>query len=180
MNTGLLILRLLVGGFVAAHGVQKLTYFWGGSGLIGSSEQFRNDGFTGGLLTALTAGATQVGGGVLLMLGLLTPLATAGVAGVMTVAVAVKRPKGFWSQHDGYEYPAFLALAAIALAWTGPGGFSLDRAAGIAHYWNSWAAIAATVIGIGAALLVRLFLHRPQATNGTAGQMAGHTASRLT
>jgi putative oxidoreductase len=178
MNTGLLILRLLVGGFVAAHGVQKLTYFWGGSGLIGSSEEFRNGGFAGGFLTALTAGATQAGGGILLMLGLLTPLAAAGVTGVMTVAVTVKRPKGFWSQHDGYEYPAFLALAAIALAWTGPGGFSLDRAAGIAHYWNSWAAIAATVVGIGAGLLVRLFLHRPEAGTRVADQMTGHAASR--
>jgi putative oxidoreductase len=162
MNIGLLILRLVVGAFVAAHGIQKMTHLWGGGGLSASTEEFRNDGFAGGAATALLAGVTQIGAGALLVLGLLTPLAAAGVAGVMTVAATVKLRHGFWSPHDGYEYPALLTVMAIVTAWTGPGRYSLDAAAGLTRYWTTWPAVAATVAGLGAALLLRLVLHRPQ------------------
>jgi putative oxidoreductase len=172
MDVGLLIIRLVAGGFVAAHGVQKLTYLWGGGGLTASIEEFRNDGFIGGWATALLAGGTQVGAGIGLAAGLLTPLMAAGVTGVMTVAVTVKLPKGFWAQHDGYEYPAFLALTAIAIAWTGPGRYSLDAIAGLTRHWTTWPAVAATVIGIGAALAMRLALHRPQLAAKTEGRLA--------
>jgi putative oxidoreductase len=166
MNTGLLILRLVVGGFVAAHGLQKMTHLWGGGGLAASTAEFRNDGFAGGVATALLAGVTQIGAGALLVLGLLTPLAAAGVAGVMAVAATVKLRHGFWVQSDGYEYPAFLTAMAVALAWAGPGRYSLDAVAGLTRYWTTWSASAATVAGLGAAALIRLVLHRPQSPAG--------------
>lgn len=63
MTTGLLILRVVLGLVLAAHGSQKLTHHLGGDGLAGSIKEFADDGFRGGPLTALAAGGTQIGAG---------------------------------------------------------------------------------------------------------------------
>jgi putative oxidoreductase len=164
MTTGLLILRVVLGGYVAAHGIQKLTHYWGGGGVAASIQEFRSDGFAGGIWTALAAGLTQIGAGVLLVVGLATPLAAAGLIGVMTIATTVKLHVGFWSQDGGFEYPSLLAFLAVVVAWTGPGGWSLDRVLGLTPHWTDWVGAAATVVGIGAALGMRLVLHRPDLT----------------
>jgi putative oxidoreductase len=161
-DLGLLLFRMSLGAFVAAHGVQKLTHFWGGTGLAGSVAEFEADGFRGGVLTALIAGLTQVGGGLFLVLGLLTPAAAAGVIGVMTVAVTVKIPVGFWSQDGGFEYPLLLALIAAAVALTGPGQLSLDAVLGIAGWWGWPVATGAVTLGVVAALVMRVALHHPE------------------
>ncbi|MEV6552316.1 DoxX family protein [Streptomyces sp. NPDC051597] len=159
MDTGILILRLLVGLLVAGHGVQKISSHLGGKGLAGGTEEFRADGFRGGALTALAAGCGQIGSGLLLAAGLLTPLAATGVSGVMTVALTVKWRHGLWVQNDGYEYPLVLIGTATALAATGPGAWSLDSALGLTPYPLWWAALA-LVAGLGSGLLARLVLHQ--------------------
>ncbi|MCB5168815.1 DoxX family membrane protein [Streptomyces bambusae] len=160
MDTGLLVLRLLVGLLIAGHGVQKISTHLGGRGLAAGSEEFRADGFRGGALTALAAGAGQIGSGLLLAAGLLTPLAATGAIGVMTVALTVKRPHGLWVQNDGYEYPLVLIVSAAALAATGPGAWSLDRLIGLTPY-PLWWTVPVLAAGIGSGLLTRLALHRP-------------------
>ncbi|MCN9241669.1 DoxX family protein [Streptomyces sp. RY43-2] len=160
MDTGILILRLLVGLLVAGHGVQKISSHLGGRGLEGGTEEFRADGFRGGALTALAAGGGQIGSGLLLATGFLAPLAATGAIGVMTVALTVKWRHGLWVQNDGYEYPLVLIGTAAALAATGPGAWSLDSALGFTPYPSWWAAIA-LVVGLGSGLLTRLVLHRP-------------------
>ncbi|MFE9739151.1 DoxX family protein [Streptomyces sp. NPDC006477] len=162
MDTGLLLLRLLVGLLVAGHGVQKISSHLGGRGLDGGTEEFRADGFRGGALTALAAGGGQIGSGLLLAAGFLTPLAATGAIGVMTVALTVKWRHGLWVQNDGYEYPLVLIGTAAALAATGPGAWSLDAALGLVPYPLWWAALA-LVAGLGSGLLTRLVLHRPPA-----------------
>ncbi len=159
MDTGILILRLLVGLLVAGHGVQKVSSHLGGKGLEGGAEEFRADGFRGGVLTALAAGGGQIGSGLLLAAGFLTPLAATGVIGVMTVALTVKRHNGLWVQNDGYEYPLVLVGTAAALAATGPGAWSLDAVLGLTPYPLWWAALALAA-GLGSGLLTRLVLHR--------------------
>ncbi|MFJ8439334.1 DoxX family protein [Kitasatospora griseola] len=159
MNTGLLLLRLVVGLLIAGHGVQKVSYHLGGSGLAGGTAEFRGDGFRGGMLTALAAGGTQIGAGLMLAAGLLTPLAGAGVMGVMTVALTVKWPHGLWVQHDGYEFPLVLIAAAAALTATGPGQWSVDGALGLAD-WPLWCLAPALVAGVGGGLATRFALHR--------------------
>ncbi|MFD4867092.1 DoxX family protein [Streptomyces sp. NPDC058412] len=159
-DTGLLLLRLLAGLLIAAHGVQKVSFRLGGSGLAGGTEEFRHDGFRGGALTALAAGAAQIGSGLLLAAGALTPLGAAGAIGVMTVALTVKWPHGLWVQHDGYEYPLVLIGIATTLAVTGPGRFSADRALGLPH-WPLWSAAAALAVGVAGGLAVRALLHDP-------------------
>ncbi|MFB6559117.1 DoxX family protein [Streptomyces sp. NPDC056400] len=160
MDTGLFLLRLLAGLLIAAHGVQKVSFRLGGSGLAGGAAEFRRDGFRGGALTALAAGAGQIGSGLLLAAGALTPLGATMAIGVMTVALTVKWPHGLWVQHDGYEYPLVLIGIATGLALTGPGRFSVDRALGLPH-WPGWSAAAALVLGAASGLAVRALLHDP-------------------
>ncbi|GAA2776781.1 DoxX family membrane protein [Streptomyces showdoensis] len=159
MDTGILILRLLVGLLIAGHGVQKVSRRLGGKGLEGGAAEFRADGFRGGALTALAAGGGQIGSGLLLAAGLLTPLAATGAVGVMTVALTVKRHNGLWVQNDGYEYPLVLIGTAAALAATGPGAWSVDAVLGLTPYPLGYAALALAA-GIGSGLLTRLVLHR--------------------
>ncbi|MFF4568435.1 DoxX family protein [Streptomyces sp. NPDC001410] len=168
MDAGLLVLRLVTGLLIAGHGVQKVSFRLGGHGLAGGTEEFRHDGFRGGRLTAVVAGASQIGAGLFLAAGLLTPLAAMAAMGVMTVAGTVKWPKGLWVQNDGYEYPMVLVVVCAALALTGPGRWSADHALGVTP-WPLWVALAAIVIGPASGLMTRLVLHRqPSAPGGKA------------
>ncbi|MET9076102.1 DoxX family protein [Streptomyces sp. NPDC004232] len=162
MNAGLLVLRLVTGLLIAGHGVQKVSFRLGGHGLAGGTEEFRHDGFRGGRLTAIVAGASQIGAGLFLSAGLLTPLAAMAAMGVMTVAGTVKRPKGLWVQNDGYEYPMVLVVVSAALALTGPGRWSFDQVLGVTP-WPLWVVLPAIVAGPVSGLLTRVVLHRPPA-----------------
>ncbi|MFI9584232.1 DoxX family protein [Streptomyces sp. NPDC052236] len=169
MNTGLLVLRLVAGLLIAGHGVQKLSFRLGGHGLAGGTEEFRHDGFRGGRLTALAAGAGQIGAGLFLAAGALTPMAVMAAIGVMTVAATVKWHNGLWVQNDGYEYPTVLVVVCAALALTGPGQWSADHALGLTP-WPLWVAVAAIAAGLAAGLLTRVVLHRPSTTGGRAAR----------
>ncbi|MFF4394355.1 DoxX family protein [Streptomyces sp. NPDC001480] len=160
MDTGLLVLRLVAGLLIAGHGVQKVSFRLGGNGLAGGTEEFRHDGFRGGRLTALAAGGSQVGAGVFLAAGLLTPAAAMAAMGVMTVASTVKWRNGLWVQNDGYEYPVVLVVVSGALALTGPGRWSADHVLGLTP-WPWWAGVAAIVAGPVSGLLTRAVLRRP-------------------
>ncbi|MFD8689564.1 DoxX family protein [Streptomyces sp. NPDC059651] len=159
MNSALLLLRLVTGLLVAGHGVQKISFRLGGKGLAGGVEEFRQDGFRGGRLTALAAGGTQVGAGLLLAAGALTPLAGAGVMGVMSVALTVKRPHGLWVQNDGYEYPLLLVAVPAALVLAGPGAWSLDALLGYTN-WPLWPTAGCLALGPVSGLLTRLALYQ--------------------
>ncbi len=164
MSTGLLILRVVLGLVLAAHGSQKLTHHLGGDGLAGSIKEFADDGFRGGPLTALAAGGTQIGAGSLMVIGLLTPIASAGIIGVMLVAASTKLRNGPWAQHDGYEYPLLLAVVALVVAWTGPGAWSLDRLFGLTP-WPVTTSAVVTAVGVVAAAGTRFVLHHPTNTS---------------
>ncbi|MET9441222.1 DoxX family protein [Streptomyces sp. NPDC006610] len=161
MNTGLLVLRVIIGLLIAGHGVQKVSFRLGGRGLRGGIQEFRDDGFRGGALTALAAGAGQIGSGLFLAAGLLTPLAATAAMGVMTVALTVKWRHGLWVQNDGYEYPLVLIVVTAVLSATGPGDWSLDARLGLLP-WPAWWAPLVVAAGVGSGLLTRLVLHRPQ------------------
>ncbi|MEW2163388.1 DoxX family protein [Streptomyces sp. NPDC007084] len=164
MDLGLFVLRLVVGLLIAGHGVQKISFLLGGKGLAGGVAEFRGDGFRGGAVTALAAGAGQIGSGLFLAAGALTPLAALTAMGVMTVAATVKLRHGLWVQNDGYEYPLVLIVVSAVLSATGPGNWSVDHALGLTP-WPLWWAALATAGGVGSGLATRLVLHRPdQAT----------------
>src|SRR3954447_4898111 len=103
MNIGLLVLRIIVGLYFVGHGAQKLFGVAGGHGLKGTGQFFEQMGMRPGRLSAFAAGAAELGAGVLLTLGLLTPLAAALVTAVMIVAiVTVHLSKGIWTADGGF------------------------------------------------------------------------------
>jgi len=127
MNIGLLLLRVVVGMTLAAHGSQKLFGSFGGHRLNGTGQFFEMLGFRSGRRYALLAGLAESGGGLLLALGLFTPLASGAAISVMVVAIfSVHIQKGFWGQNGGYEYNLILAVAALTLSFTGPGSLSVE------------------------------------------------------
>lgn len=152
MDTGMLLLRMTVGLALAAHGSQKVFGWFGGYGPDATGQFMETLGFRPGRRHALAAGFVEVGGGLLLAVGLLTPLAAALVVSVMIVAAATVHGKnGFFSQNGGYELNLLFAAAALAIAFTGPGAFSLDAAAGFAPAGVAWGLAAAALAVLGAA-----------------------------
>lgn len=157
-DAGLLTLRVVLGGLLTAHGLQKMTRWLGGSGLAAGAEEFRSDGFRGGQFTALAAGMGQTGGGLLLTVGLLTPLAVGAVAGVMTVAVTVKYPHGLWVQNDGYEFPLVIVVSMASIGLAGPGAWSLDQMVGAD--WPASVGLVGCALGVLGGLATRRILWR--------------------
>ena len=158
MSVGLLILRLVVGLSLAAHGAQKLFGWFGGYGLTGTGQFLEQLGFRPGRLQALQAGLAETLGGLFLAAGFLTPAAAAAVVAVMLVAaVSVHLKSGFFAQGGGYEYTLVLGAAALALAFTGPGAISADDALGLSLSGDAWglAALAAGLVGGAVPLLAR-------------------------
>ena len=171
MDLGLLILRLVVGLTLAAHGAQKLLGWFGGYGLDGTGQFMDTLGFHPGRRHAALAGLTETGGGVLLALGLLTPLGAALVASVMLVAtITVHLKNGFFAASGGYEYNLVLAAAAVSIAFSGPGALSIDALLGYSFAGSLWG-VGAIVVAVGGGL-VQLAQRRPSAAAGRASTAA--------
>ena len=99
LTLGLVILRVAVGVIMLAHGINHI--FRGGK-IQGTAGWFESLGMKPGILHAWLASLTEVGAGAMLVLGLLTPLAAAGVVGTMTVALITNHIKnGFFIFRPG-------------------------------------------------------------------------------
>jgi putative oxidoreductase len=124
----LLVLRLILAVTIGAHGLIKVFGLFGGPGLGSFSKVLIGYGFTRAITPlAWLTGLTEVGCGVLLVLGLFTPLAAAGMLGVQLSVVWAKSGGGFFEgQGAGFEFELTLAVIALALLLAGPGRFSLD------------------------------------------------------
>jgi putative oxidoreductase len=157
MKLGLTVLRVVFGAAFFAHGAQKLFGWFGGHGLEGTAKGFDAMGLKPGKRNALLAGASEAGGGALMAVGFLTPLAAAGLIGVQSQAVrSVHLDKGFFAMNGGYEYNLVLMAIAVALADTGPGDWSLDEALGTGRLHGPVWALAALGAGLaGPKLLER-------------------------
>jgi len=153
-------LRLAVGLTVLAHGINHIV---GGGRIEGTGRWFASIGLRPGMLHAWLASITEVGGGALLALGLVTPAGAAGVIGVMVVAgITAHRTNGFFifRPGQGWEYVMILAVAALALGGTGPGRWSLDNALG----WDTggWPGLTVSAVaGIGGAAALLALAWRP-------------------
>jgi putative oxidoreductase len=153
VDESLLILRLALGGMLAAHGLNKVL---GPGGIEGTTRWFTGLGLRPAWLHARLAAATEIGAGLLMAAGLLTPLAGAAFAGLMIVAaVTDHRGKGFFVFTGGWEYVGIVGLTALCITGTGPGRWSLDAALGWDLFGARWAGIALALgLGAAAALLV--------------------------
>ncbi|WP_113929251.1 DoxX family protein [Bacillus sp. P14.5] len=127
LDTGLLIIRLVIGLSFFAHGAQKLFGWFGGYGLEGTGGWLESLGMKPGKLMALLAGLAEFVGGIFFVLGLLTPLAGTLIAITMLAAIVkVHYANGYWSTNNGYEYNLALLAVSVGLALTGPGKYALD------------------------------------------------------
>jgi putative oxidoreductase len=134
MSFALLILRLGVGLTLAGHGLQKLFGWFGGPGLTRFEQGLEKQGFKPAWPWAALAIVGEVGGGLSVALGFLTPLGAAGILGAMAMATFKSHWKnGLWLNKGGYEYSLMLMIVSIALGLIGPGSYSLDTLLGI-HY----------------------------------------------
>jgi putative oxidoreductase len=148
----------------------------GGPGLDRTGQVMESIGFSPGRRHAAAAGLVEVAGGLLMAIGWLTPLAAALIASVMLVAaIAVHVRNGFFITSGGYEFNLVLGVAALAVAFTGPGTLSVDAFVGYAPSGVVWGVGAATVAVLGAlAQLARRV--SPVASGGRAGRAVNQPA----
>ena len=165
-DVGLLVGRAAVGAVMFAHG---WNHVFGGGKIAGTGRWFESLGMKPGWLHAWTASLTELGVGVLLLLGLLTPLAGAGVVGVMIVAwVTNHRSNGFFifRPGEGYEYVMTLTAAGLLFCGTGAGRISLDNALGLFSPPSDQAALACAALGLLGAVGLLVGFWRPPVPTG--------------
>lgn len=176
-DTSLLVFRVGVGVVFLAHGYNHI---FGGGKIAGTARWFESLGMRPGLWHAWTASVTELGAGALLLLGLVTPFACAGVIGTMAVAWITNHLRnGFFifRPGEGYEYVMTLTLAAIGLSGTGPGQWSLDHAL---HLFDppGWLGLGiALIAGLGGAAGLLGLFWRPAPAKEASAEPAPRSAT---
>lgn len=159
VDIGSLVLRLVLGFVMLAHG---WNHAFRGGRLAGTGRWFESIGIRPGWLNARLATYTELAVGPLLLIGLLTPLAAAGVVGTMGVALVANHLKnGFFifRPGEGYEYVLVLIAAATCVGALGGGALSVDHALGLADDLQGPGVAALTLLlgAAGAAVVLALF-----------------------
>jgi len=132
VSVGLLIVRVIGGLTIAGHGAQKLFGWWSGPGFARFSQGMATQGLKPGAVWGALAVLGELGGGLSLALGFLTPLGAAGMVGAMFMAIATTHwANGFWNSKRGIEFPLALLTIAVAIGVAGPGMYSLDTLLGV-------------------------------------------------
>lgn len=149
MDAGLLVIRLVVAAILFAHATQKLLGWFSGPGIHSATALFHSLGQQPAPAMVRVAIACELVGAALIALGAATPLAVIMVVSTMLVAGAsLCLVKGsFWNTAGGGEYPLVLAAMTSAIAFTGPGRWSVDAAVGA--WWIWWSGGHAIALGCG-------------------------------
>lgn len=124
-SVGLLLPRLFVGLGLAAHGYTK---FFGEHGIAGFAGFLKSMGVPSPETMAYVSAGTELVGGILVAIGLLTRVAAAPLAFNMFVAVITAHRTSYFITNNppGMEYALNLGVVFLALVFTGPGKYSLD------------------------------------------------------
>lgn len=163
-DVGLMLLRVGLGALLIAHALHEAFGWWGGGGLDAFEQSLVGVGFKHAGLLAYVAVGAQLGIGVLLILGLFTPLAAAAAVAYfidsLSAVVAAQPQSGYFPFFvpDGHEHEVTLLLVAIGLTLTGPGLYGLDAGRGWARRPFIGSAVA-LVAGIAAGIAVWVFLN---------------------
>jgi putative oxidoreductase len=171
-DLGIAVLRIVVGGVVAMHGLMKLGLVGKGGSVAGTGGWFNSIGLRPGILWALVAVTAEAGGGLLMALGLGGPIGPGLVAAdLFVVTIVAHWAQGFWvgGGKAGWEFPLPLSAAGFAVALVGNGAWSLDRALGLT-YPDGFAAAWLGLMGAGAILaLIARAMFAPKAATQRAG-----------
>lgn len=164
IDLALLVFRCGVGVVMIAHGHNHI---WGGGGIAGTAGWFRSMGMRFPLGQAWLASITELIGGLLLVVGLLTPFGGACLVGTMFVAWTINhRGNGFFifRPGEGWEYVMTLGLCGMLVGTVGPGAWSADKALGLGDDLVGWPGLAIAVGSglFGAAVLIATCWRRPQ------------------
>ena len=163
IDLALFLLRCVVGAVMLAHGINHVR-----PNIDGTAGWFGSMGMRPPKFHAWLASVAEIVGGVLLVVGLLTPFAAAAVVGVMFVAWAINhRGNGFFifRPGEGWEYVMTLGVVGVALGALGPGAWSLDEALGIRDDLSGTAGLLIAAIGgAGGAIALLAACWRPPAT----------------
>ena len=163
-DLGLLLVRVVVGALFVGHGLQNLFGWWGGSG-VGEFRDYLTDmGFRYADILAYVAAGGQIAAGVLLVVGLFTPIAAAGALAYLVTATLAEvaqahdeaRLSAFLT--DGHQYEIVLLCVVAAIILIGPGRYGLDAGRGWARrpFIGSFAAL---ILGIGAGAAIWILLN---------------------
>lgn len=157
-DLALLIVRVWLGIVIMAHGINH------GRTLDGTTKWFAGMGWRRARLQAILSSVAEIAIGIGLIVGLLTPIAAAGLVATMFVAyLSNHRPNGFFifRPGEGWEYVATLAFTSLGLAMLGAGEISLDHAFGITAL-DGWTGLLIGLAGfVVGALQVALFWRKP-------------------
>lgn len=166
-HLGLLILRVGLGAVLVAHGLQKLFGWWGGQGLTGFKNSLSDIGYQHADVLTYVAAGGEIAAGVLLVLGLFTPLAAAGALAYLINGTLAGMSEQHKAQHtsgffpfflpEGHEYEITLIIMAAAVILVGPGRYGFDAGRGWARrpFIGSFAAL---VVGVGGGIALWVFL----------------------
>jgi putative oxidoreductase len=174
-DIGILVLRVVVGLILAAHGSQKLFGWFSGPGLKGTSGWLGSMRMRPAAFWAFMAGLSEFGGGILLALGFLSPLGSVAIIASMLMATLLVHWPKFWSTESGFEFPLTNLVIALAVAITGPGRYSIDALLNIVLPSPATLIVllALVVIGIGVAFATRLPEERKERGSQAASPAGG-------
>jgi len=161
LDTASLIIRLVVGLTIVAHGYNHV---FGPGGIQGTAGWFASMGLKPGIVHAWTSGLLEIATGLGLAFGFLNALSAGAIIGIMVVAgITAHRPNGFFifKPGQGYEYVLMISVVTLGDAILGPGKASLDHAFGIEmHGWTG--GLVALILGVGGAALLLGTSWRPE------------------
>lgn len=162
-DLGLLILRVGLGVLLVAHGLRQLFGWWGGQGLTGFRSSIADAGYQHADILTYAAGGGQIAAGLLLVLGLFTPLAAAGalaylINGVLAGVSSDSQGRFDFFLPDGHEFHLMLIVVAVAIVLVGPGRYGLDGDRGWARR-PFIGSVLALLLGIAGGVAMWVFLN---------------------
>ena len=121
------LLRIAMGLVLIPHGCQKFFGWFHGLGFDGFNQLFDKLGYHPGIAYTLIAGTVELVGGICLVLGLFTRVASLFLVIFMIFGAQFTSQKGFFWTQGGAEYSLLILVVGLVFLIRGGGLYSLDE-----------------------------------------------------